>query len=33
MTYIVGTTAVLAVLASLRVRESRYYGRIYSDTH
>ena len=33
MTYIVGTTAVLAVLAFLLVRRSRYYGRIYSDTH
>ena len=33
MTYIVGATAVLAVLAFLLVRKSRYYGRIYSDAH
>ena len=33
MTYAIGATAILAVLAFLLVRKSRRYGRIFSDTH
>ncbi len=33
MTYLAGAVAILAVVAFLLVRKSRYYGRIFGDEH